>query len=272
MNPTIFCLDGRIVVISGGLGQLGRRFSRAVLAAGGRVAILDLTADQHSQQRHFPDLPADAELMCLPCDITQSAQIDAALEQITTRWGTPQGLINNAALDAPPDAGVEQNGPFESFPEAIWDQVMAVNTKGVFLLCQKIGGAMAQGGGGAIVNVSSIYGLVSPDQSLYAYRRQQGEEFFKPAAYSASKSALLNLSRYLATYWGHSGVRVNTLVLGGVFNQQDDRFLANYCARVPMGRMANEDEYSASAVYLLSDASSYMTGAQLVLDGGWTAW
>jgi NAD(P)-dependent dehydrogenase (short-subunit alcohol dehydrogenase family) len=184
----------------------------------------------------------------------------------------PHGLVNNAALDAPPNAPPEENGPFETFPESSWDSVMAVNTKGVFLLCQAIGGAMAREGRGSIINVSSIYGVVSPDQSLYEYRRQGGEVFYKPVAYSASKSALLNLTRYLATYWAPRGVRVNTLVLGGVFNHQDPRFLEGYHRRVPLGRMAGADEYNGGVLFLLSDASSYMTGAELVMDGGWTAW
>jgi NAD(P)-dependent dehydrogenase (short-subunit alcohol dehydrogenase family) len=181
-------------------------------------------------------------------------------------------LINNAALDSPPGAPVEENGPFESYPESSWDRVMEVNVKGVFLACQAVGGRMAAEGRGSILNICSTYGLVSPDQRLYEYRQRGGEPFYKPVAYSASKSALLNLTRYLAVYWAGSGVRVNTLTFGGVFNGQAQEFLAAYAARVPLGRMAREEEYSGAVVFLLSDASSYMTGANLVIDGGWTAW
>ncbi len=149
---------------------------------------------------------------------------------------------------------------------------MEVNVKGTFLMCQAFGAAMAEAGRGSIINIGSIYGVVSPDQSIYQYRRDRGEEFYKPVAYSTSKSALMNLTRYLAVYWAKKGVRVNTLVLAGVFNHQDKEFLENYTRRMPMGRMANADEYNASVVYLLSDASLYMTGAALTLDGGWTAW
>ena len=141
---------------------------------------------------------------------------------------------------------------------------MSVNVKGTLLCCQVFGGAMAARGKGSIVNIASIYGMVSPDQSLYQYRRDRGEMFYKPVAYSASKSALYNLTRYLATYWGGKGVRVNTLTLGGVFNNQDPAFLERYNAKVPLGRMADVSEYNGVVQFLLSDAASYVTGSNIV--------
>jgi len=273
MNGDPFRLDGRAVVLSGGLGRIGREYTRALRAAGARVAVLDVAVSADMAAGRAPaGFAAGDDVLFLHCDITDRASVGAALEGVVARWGVPHGLVNNAALDAPPDAPPEENGPFETFPEASWDRVMEVNAKGTFLLCQVVGGAMARAGRGSVINVSSIYGVVSPDQSLYEYRRRAGETFYKPVAYSASKSALLNLTRYLATYWAPCGVRVNTLVLGGVFNHQDPRFLDAYQRRVPLGRMARADEYGGGVVFLLSDASSYMTGAELVMDGGWTAW
>lgn len=260
MDP-LFDLNGRVAVITGGLGQLGRQFSQALRERGARVAVFDLQAPESDQD----------DLMFVRADVTDRASLQEALARVQERWETPSGLVNNAALDSPPNAPAAENGPFEDYPYESWDQVMKVNAGGVFLACQVVGGAMAQAGRGSVINICSTYGLVSPDQNIYQYRRDRGETFFKPVAYSASKSALLNLTRYLATYWAPR-VRVNTLSFGGVFNNQDREFLDAYCARVPLGRMAAEDEYNGAVVFLLSDASSYMTGANLVLDGGWTAW
>lgn len=259
----LFDLSDRVVVVTGGLGQLGRSYAAALIARGARVAVLDSRAETEA--------PGDRRSV-VRADVTDRASLERALAIIEAAWGTPYGLVNNAALDSPPNAPAGENGPFEDYPEASWDRVIEVNVKGVFLCCQVFGGAMAREGEGAIVNIGSIYGLVSPVQDIYEYRRERGETFYKPAAYATSKSALLNLTRYLATYWADKGVRVNNLTLAGVFNHQDEAFLKAYSQRMPMRRMAREDEYDGAVVFLLSKASSYMTGANLVLDGGWTAW
>jgi NAD(P)-dependent dehydrogenase (short-subunit alcohol dehydrogenase family) len=211
-------------------------------------------------------------LLCLEADVTRRDSLERALETLTKRLGTPFGLVNNAAIDAPPAASAEENGPFESYPEASLDKMLDVNVKGVVLTSQVVGGALAAAGRGAIVNIGSIYGMVSPDQRLYEYRRAEGESFFKPVAYSVSKSALVNFTRYLATYWAPRGVRVNTMTLAGVWANQHPSFLESYTARVPLGRMAEPDEYDGALVFLLSEASRYMTGSNLVVDGGFTAW
>jgi NAD(P)-dependent dehydrogenase (short-subunit alcohol dehydrogenase family) len=268
----LFDVKGKVVVVTGGCGQLGGQFTRALIERGARVAVFDLEPDRCvSPELQMAAGDAD-NFLAVAVDVTRRASIEAGLAAVKSKWGPPHALINNAALDSPPNAPAEETGPFETYPETSWDRVMEVNTKGVFLCCQVIGGLMAESGGGSIINISSIYGLVSPDQRIYEYRRAAGAQFFKPVAYSASKSALLNLSRYLATYWAERKIRVNTLTLAGVFNNQDEQFLEKYCAHLPLGRMAREDEYNGAIIFLISDASSYMTGSNMIIDGGWTAW
>ena len=271
MARDLFTVRDKVVVITGGLGQLGRQFTQTLAQGGARVVIFDIRAEAKSGVAAASG-GAGLPVVVLPVDVTQRAAIESALRVVNDKWGVPHALINNAALDSPPQASAEENGPFERYPESSWDQVMSVNVKGVMLCSQVVGGQMASAGRGSVINLSSIYGMVSPDQRLYEYRRRDGANFYKPAAYSASKSALLNLTRYLATYWAARGVRVNTLTLGGVFNDQAEAFLQGYTSRVPLGRMAREDEYNGAIVFLVSDASSYMTGSNLVIDGGWTAW
>jgi len=270
VNDPLFDVAGRVAVVTGGLGQLGRQFTATLAARGAHVAIIDRTHDDALVAERFGALPG--RVISLAADITRREELEAALAAVEGELGAPAILINNAALDAPPDAPAAENGPFESYPEASWDKVMEVNVKGVLLACQVIGGRMAAQGRGSVINVASIYGLVSPDQRIYAYRAASGAPFFKPIAYAASKSALLNMTRYLATYWAPQGVRVNTVTFAGVFNQQDEQFLAGYLPKVPLGRMAREDEYNGAILFLASDASAYMTGSNLVIDGGWTAW
>jgi NAD(P)-dependent dehydrogenase (short-subunit alcohol dehydrogenase family) len=204
--------------------------------------------------------------------VTDRAAIEQATNRVAAEWGEPDILVNAAALDSPPDAPPEEVGPLETYPEASFDRVMDVNVKGTFLSCQVVGARMAAAKRGAIVNISSIYGMLSPVQDVYDFRRARGETFFKPVAYSVSKSALYNLTRYLATYWARSGVRVNTLTLAGVWNEQPSDFVDAYTARMPIGRMADAAEVVGPVVFLVSDASSYVTGANLVADGGWSAW
>ena len=272
MARDLFDLTNKVVVVTGGLGQLGGQFSRTLLERGAKVAVFDVGLKTGAEERNAHAAPKDAALEFLVVDVTKRASIETAMHQLKTKWGVPHALINAAAVDSPPNGPPEENGPFESYPENSWNQVIDVNLKGVFLCCQVVGAQMAAAGRGSIVNIGSIYGLVSPDQRIYERRRTSGLPFFKPVAYSASKSALLNLTRYLATYWADRNVRVNMLTCGGVFNNQDREFLAAYCARVPLGRMAREDEYNGAIIFLISDASSYMTGSNLIIDGGWTAW
>jgi NAD(P)-dependent dehydrogenase (short-subunit alcohol dehydrogenase family) len=261
VTDPLFDLEGRVAVVTGGMGQLGSVYVAGLVERGMRVAVFDLAQG---------DVPEGARGFAV--DVTDRASIEAAEREVEELWGVPHLLVNNAALDSPPDAPAEEVGPFETYPEGSFDAVLDVNVKGVFLCCQVVGGAMAREGRGSIVNVSSIYGLLSPVQDLYAFRRALGETFVKPVAYSVSKSAILNLTRYLATYWAKDGVRVNTLTLAGVFDDQPGEFLEAYTARVPMGRMLDAEEALGAVVFLASDASSYVTGANVVVDGGWSAW
>ncbi len=264
----MFELNRRIAIVSGANGQLGGEYCRALLAAGARVVAtdvgkVDLEVDKALEQN----------VLRLPMDITSRAEMEKVLETVQTQWGEPAVLVNNAAIDAPPGAGEQETGPFEDYPEASWDQMMEVNLKGMFLSCQVFGAQMARSGGGSIINIASIYGILSPDQRIYEYREKlTGKPFYKPITYSVAKSGVLNMTRYLATYWAQQKVRVNTLTLGGVFNNQDEQFLQGYNNKVPMGRMANADEYNGAIVFLSSDESSYMTGSNLVIDGGFSSW
>jgi NAD(P)-dependent dehydrogenase (short-subunit alcohol dehydrogenase family) len=250
----LVALSGRVAVVTGGAGRLGRQIVRGLEEQGARVAVFDVAAERFA------------------VDVTDREGIERAVDEVAKDWETPHILVNAAALDSPPDAPAEEVGPVESYPEQSFDEVMDVNVKGTFLCCQVIGARMAQKGRGSIVNVSSIYGMLSPVQELYDFRRREGETFFKPVAYSVSKSALYNLTRYLATYWAKQGVRVNTLTLAGVWDEQPQEFVDAYTARMPLGRMADVKEVVGPVVFLASDASSYVTGANLVADGGWSAW
>ena len=261
MSDPLFDLSGRIAVVTGGMGQLGQVYLAGLAERGMQVVCFDVA------QREIPDGVRAYEV-----DVTNRESIAAALDAVTDEWGIPHLLVNNAGLDSPPDAPLEEVGPFEEYPEASFDEVMDVNVKGTLLCCQSVGGAMAREGRGSIVNVSSVYGLLSPPQDLYEFRRAQGETFFKPVAYSVSKSAVLNLTRYLATYWAMQGVRVNTLTLGGVENAQPQAFLDAFAERSPLGRMLDAREALGAVVFLASDASSYVTGSNVVVDGGWSAW
>lgn len=274
----LFSVSARTIVVTGGYGRIGRALSEALLEAGANVAVIEPGADEAVTERLFG--AASPRLAVFKADVTDRASLIEASAAIVERFGVPHGLVNNAALDSPPGASADETGPFELYPESSWDRVIAVNVKGVFLACQVFGAAMAREGRGAIVNVGSIYGAVSPDQSLYEHRRARGEIFYKPVAYSASKSALYNLTRYIAVYWGPKNVRANTVTFAGVFDNQDREFLDRYERKIPLRRgaeldhlrgMADPSDYAGPIAYLLSDAARYMTGADLRVDGGFLA-
>lgn len=256
MNNNFFDLSGEVAIVTGGNGQLGSQYVTTLTNAGATVRILDVRGDN-------------------PVDITNKEQVIKAFDTIEKEVGTPTILINNAGIDAPPNAPASNTGPFEDYPESIWDAVVDSHLKGALFVSQEfIKRIRPTGKKGSIINISSTYGVVTPDQSLYDFKRERGEVFFKPIAYSVAKSGMLNFTRWVAEYCGnaHIPVRVNTLVPGGVFNNQDDVFVKEYAKRTIIGRMAQADEYNGAILFLASHkASSYMTGSTLIIDGGWTA-
>jgi NAD(P)-dependent dehydrogenase (short-subunit alcohol dehydrogenase family) len=267
----LFNLTGRVAVVTGGAGRLGREYAATLATAGARVAVLDLAAASPSAA---PE-PAAAGITTYPCDIVNREAVHAAMSRIVAELGTPSILVNNAGLGSSPVDVALETGPFEDYPEAAWDAMIDSHLKGTFLVTQAFLRAFRAGADahdGSIVNVSSTYGVVSPDQSLYEYRRRDGASFFKPVGYSVAKSGVLNFTRWLAEYCAPINVRVNTLVPGGVREDgHAPEFVAGYERRTPLGRMARPDDYNGAVLFLASPASSYMTGAMIVVDGGWTA-
>ena len=275
MEDTLFSVKDKVIIVTGGLGQLGAQYVKTLHDRGAKVAALATRVDAARVDRVLGAIKDSDRLLCAEVNITDKASINRVLDSIEAKWGVPDGLVNTAGVDTQPSAPPEVSGPFEEFPEEVFREVVEVNLVGTFLMTQQVGKRMKQAGkGGSIINVGSIYGVVSPVQDIYSYKKEDtGIPFVKPVAYSAAKSGLYNFTRYCATYWGRDGIRVNTLTLSGVErSDQDPRFQKNYTNRIPIGRMAKAHEYNGAVVFLLSDASVYMTGSNVVVDGGWTAW
>lgn len=272
----VFDISGRVALVTGGLGQIGAEFVKELHGRGARVAVASRGADADRLAAVFGELASSDRLRAASMDITDQASVNTALDEIEQAWGTcPDILVNNAGLDTQPSAPPEVSGPFEDFPVEVFREVVDVNLVGTFIVTQAVGARMRrENKPGSIINVGSIYGMGSPVQDIYAYKEEQtGVPFVKPVAYSAAKSGIYNFTRYCATYWGRDGIRVNTLSPSGVRRDtQDETFQANYTSRIPIGRMAEADEFNGALVFLASDASRYMTGSNLVVDGGWTAW
>lgn len=268
-----FSVKDRIAIVTGGLGQLGTQFSKSLAEAGAKVAIYSRRPFSDAQiAEKFPGL--EASIRVYEASVTDKTSLITATDQLIADWGVPHILVNNAGIDSKPDGGAEQNAPFEDYPQKFWDEIIDTNLTGVMLTSQVVGTKMAEAGRGSIINIGSIYGVVSPNQALYAYRLERdGIPFIKAISYAASKSGLVNMTRYLATYWAKQGVRTNLLSFGGVKTGSFDKeFIDAFLERVPMGRQAEADEYNGVIRFLASDASSYMTGSNTVVDGGFTAW
>jgi NAD(P)-dependent dehydrogenase (short-subunit alcohol dehydrogenase family) len=270
VTDTLFRLDDQMAVVTGACGKLGPVWVEALLDAGARVAALDLAGAPVSAVYTAVAERAGDRLRRFDCDVTHRGSIQRAVDALVSQMSEPAILVNNAGVDQPPDSGANRSR-IDEFPIDEFRRMVEVNLLGTFQVTQEIGGRMAAGGGGSIVNIGSLYASVSPDQRLYDHL--PGDlPFLKSPAYGASKAAVVNMTRYFATLWGSRGVRVNTLSPGGVLGGQDEQFRSKYGARVPLGRMAQPDDLKGPLVFLASRASSYVTGHELRVDGGFTAW
>jgi NAD(P)-dependent dehydrogenase (short-subunit alcohol dehydrogenase family) len=264
-------LDGKVALVTGGAGILGSEFCRGLLQRGAQVVLADIdgaAADLAAQP--LADVHG-GRVLAVACDVSDPDSVAALVQAGVERFGAIDVLLNNAASKSTDLTAFF--APFEKYSLDQWRQVMAVNVDGVFLVAQAVGRQMVtQGAGGSIVNVSSVYGVVSSDNRIYEGSSYLGRQINNPAVYSTSKAAVIGLTRWLATYWAEHGIRVNAIAPGGVESGQNDAFRARYAARVPMGRMAQRHEVVGAGLFLASEASSYVTGQILVVDGGLTAW
>jgi NAD(P)-dependent dehydrogenase (short-subunit alcohol dehydrogenase family) len=263
-----FRLDGRTALVTGALGRLGPVWARVLCQAGARVAAVDLPG--LSVPDSLADLQRDGALEVFGADVTSRESVDWMATAVTDKFGEVDILVNNAGIDAPPDA-TARTFTLADHDARVFLQTLEVNVLGAFVCSQVFGSRMAQRGHGAIVNIGSLYASVSPDARLYDHLPTD-PPFLKPPAYGASKAALVNLTRYLATHWGPAGVRVNALSPGGVEGGQDPEFKRKFNERVPLGRMCAPEDLEGPLLFLASGASSYVTGVELLVDGGFTAW
>ncbi len=265
----IFDLSDKTAIVTGALGLIGKEHCKALSEAGANVVVAD--TDEKLCVEFAKTLSTKS--IGFYIDVTNPDSLKQCRDKVLETFGHIDILVNNAAINdmfENPKAASEQS-KFENYPLELWQKSVDVNLTGVFLCTQIFGSQMAKQKSGSIINIASTYGITAPDQSLY--KKEDGSQsFYKPPAYSATKGAVIMFTRYLAAYWGKDGVRVNTLSPGGVENSQDDFFIQKYSTKTPLGRMAKPDDYKGALVFLASDASSYMTGANLIVDGGWTCW
>jgi NAD(P)-dependent dehydrogenase (short-subunit alcohol dehydrogenase family) len=274
MTPKLdFSLKGRVAIVTGGAGLLGVRHGEAIAAAGGVPVLADIRGADAAARATEIATTFGVPAMGFQCDITRPESIETLLKAVLTRLGRIDILVNNAANNPKVETPGQAFSRLEGFPTEQWNADLAVGLTGPFLCARIIGGALATQKRGVIINISSEYGIIAPDQRLY--QRDDlpaGEQPVKPVTYSVVKAGLHGLTLYLATYWADAGVRVNTISLGGVESGQPAAFLARAAARIPMGRMAQPHDFQGALVYLCSDAAAFVTGANLVVDGGKTIW
>ena len=269
-----FDLRGRVAIVTGGVGLLGKEFCKTLAEAGASVVVADLDASA-SQETADTLTKSGYKALAVSVDITKSDSVSAMVEKVVSEFGRVDVLVNSAALDPKfdPDAAKKGIAPgaFEDYPLDDWNAALNVNLTGMFLVTQACVKQMVeQGKKGSIINICSTYGLNGPDQRLYL---KDGERVaFKPVYYTVTKAGVMGFTKYLAAYYAQTDIRVNALTPGGVFNNHENYFVKNYSAKTIMGRMAKKDEMNGALLFLASDASSYMTGNNVVVDGGWTAW
>lgn len=263
-----FSLEGRVIAITGCTGVLGSGYCRAFAERGARLIMADLVERDPAAAAKALSDATGAECIGLACDVGSEQDVVALFQQAMQAFGRVDVVLNNAAATGEHLMKVgEVFAPFEEYPLAVWDQVLRTNLTGVFLVAREGGKAMLANGGGSLINVGSIYGVAGPDHRIY-----QDMPFGSFPAYSAGKAGVHGLTLWLATYWGRKGIRVNTLIPGGVYNGHREEFAHRYAERTPMGRMADSDDLVGMVIYLASDASRYCTGQQFIVDGGLTAW
>ncbi len=260
----LFDLSDRTVLLTGAAGLLGRQYAEGLSQAGANVILSDVNYSECKKIENELHKKYKCSSLSVKVDISSEKSVKNMVKVASKRFSSIDVLINNAVF---PETRKERSIPFEKFPLPIWNQIISVNLNGMFLCSREVGKIMKKQKNGSIINISSIYGMVAADQRIY---KQSGLN--STAAYAVTKSAVLNFTRYLASYWNGCGIRVNSLTLGGVENNQDSEFVKNYSNKTMIGRMARKDEYVGAMLFLASDASSYMTGANLVIDGGWTSW
>jgi len=268
---SMFSLKGKVAVVTGAQGNLGPVWTETLLDAGASVLAIDLPGVSFSAGfRRLQTLYKESRLRSGQADVRDREALEALCVDCINSFGVPSILVNNAGIDQPP-SDLRSGYRLEEIPFEVNREIFEVNTLGAFLAAQVFGSQMVKSGRGSIINIGSLYASVAPDSRFYNHI-DVDPPFLKPPAYGASKAALVNLTRYLATLWGPFDVRVNTLSPGGVLGNQDENFKRKFCERVPMGRMATYEDLKGALIFLASDASSYVTGTEIVVDGGFTAW